>query len=72
MIAGGVDYDANTALPGDVTNIQYTSGTTGAPKGVLLTHRNLVNNADLCGRSLGSLRKTASARRCLCTIASDA
>lgn len=53
MIAGGVDFDANTALPNDVTNIQYTSGTTGAPKGVLLTHRNLINNAELCGRQLG-------------------
>ena len=53
MIAGGMDYDANTALPNDVTNIQYTSGTTGAPKGVLLTHRNLINNAELCGRQLG-------------------
>ncbi|MGH9539319.1 MAG: AMP-binding protein [Terriglobales bacterium] len=30
--------------PEDVANIQYTSGTTGMPKGVMLTHRNQVNN----------------------------
>ena len=33
--------------PHDVVNIQYTSGTTGSPKGVLLTHHNLVNNGAL-------------------------
>ena len=31
--------------PADVVNIQYTSGTTGFPKGAMLTHRNLLLNA---------------------------
>ncbi len=32
--------------PEEVINIQYTSGTTGFPKGVMLTHINIVNNAN--------------------------
>jgi fatty-acyl-CoA synthase len=46
----------------DVTNIQYTSGTTGSPKGVLLTHRNLMNNGFLIARVL---RYTEQDRICL-------
>ena len=36
---------------GDVINIQYTSGTTGFPKGAMLTHTNILGDADLVGRS---------------------
>jgi fatty-acyl-CoA synthase len=36
----------------DPINIQYTSGTTGFPKGVVLTHHNLVNNAFFIGKSM--------------------
>ncbi|MCO5160326.1 MAG: AMP-binding protein [Mesorhizobium sp.] len=41
--------DAATAAltPADPINIQFTSGTTGAPKGATLTHRNIVNNGNL-------------------------
>ncbi|MEM9190866.1 MAG: AMP-binding protein [Myxococcota bacterium] len=45
-----VDARRESLAPEDPINIQYTSGTTGLPKGVTLTHRNILNNAYFVGR----------------------
>jgi fatty-acyl-CoA synthase len=52
MIDGGVDVLELPETCRDVLNIQYTSGTTGSPKGVLLTHHNLVNNGRIIAHGL--------------------
>ncbi|MDG4853609.1 MULTISPECIES: AMP-binding protein [unclassified Mesorhizobium] len=39
-----LDRISESLKPGDAINIQFTSGTTGAPKGATLTHSNIVNN----------------------------
>ena len=61
----GAELDARSATIGidDVINMQYTSGTTGFPKGVMLSSRNIVNNGEALGRVLGY---TPDDRLCLC------
>lgn len=47
----------------DVVNMQYTSGTTGFPKGVMLTHYNITNNGFLTGEHM---KFTADDKLCCC------
>ena len=61
MLDGARDLGPRTPAGSDVANMQYTSGTTGSPKGVLRTHRNILSN----GRFIAMwLRMTEQDRIC--------
>ncbi len=55
---------AATVDPDDVCNMQYTSGTTGFPKGVMLTHYNVVNN----GKCIGDRMDLSTADRMMIQV----
>lgn len=48
----------------DVCNMQYTSGTTGFPKGVMLTHYNIINN----GKAIGDCMDLSTADRLMIQV----
>ena len=60
LVAGGADVSdealrerATSLHPDDPINIQYTSGTTGYPKGATLTHRNILGNGFMTTELIG-------------------
>lgn len=55
---------ASDVRPDEVCNMQYTSGTTGFPKGVMLTHYNVINN----GKSIGDRMGLSTADRMMLQV----
>ena len=55
LLSGSADFATYPADDNDTSNILYTSGTTGASKGVMLTHKNLARNARIISEMRGAI-----------------
>jgi acyl-CoA synthetase (AMP-forming)/AMP-acid ligase II len=54
-----VPADFPRPAPGDTAFLQYTSGSTSAPRGVVVSHRNFITNAAMIQKSLGNTARSA-------------
>jgi acyl-CoA synthetase (AMP-forming)/AMP-acid ligase II len=50
----------HAAAPGDIAFVQFSSGSTSEPKGVVLTHRNLLTNIDAIATGIGASNNDSS------------
>jgi acyl transferase domain-containing protein/acyl-CoA synthetase (AMP-forming)/AMP-acid ligase II/acyl carrier protein len=53
-----VSWRASEIAPDEIAFLQYTSGSTGAPRGVVVTHQNLATNIGMMAQALGSHAQT--------------
>ncbi len=47
-----IDDRLNAIQPSDLMTLIYTSGTTGQPKGVMISHENMISNCEACSRAV--------------------